>query len=250
VFLNISKLFPNYLKIKFLDYISSHPYVYKKISEKIECESKKYYGITAEQAIIKLIRDFDFVTVLDVGSGEGVHSRLFLEAGKAVTSLDYGDSIYFEKCSEKQNVIRCDYYKFIPDKVFDCVWASHVLEHQPNPNLFLKRIYNDLKPGGIAAITVPPLKNEIVGGHVNLYNAGLLLYQMVLAGFDCSNASVATYGYNISVIVCKPEIDLDLSMLSFDSGDINKISRYLPDSICNLINDKDLFNGDISSINW
>ena len=76
-------------------------------------------------------------------------------------------------------------------------------EHQVNPNLFLKKIFNDLKEGGVLAITVPPLKHEIVGGHVTLWNAGLTMYQLVLAGFNCKNISIKSYGYNISVVLKK-----------------------------------------------
>lgn len=100
-------------------------------------------------------------------------------------------------------------------------------------------MYSDLKDDGIAALTVPPLKHEIVGGHVNLYNAGLLLYQMILAGFDCRNASIHTYDYNISIIVRKDRY-VDLSGLTFDSGDINYLKQYFPVSVQRLIAESDL----------
>jgi hypothetical protein len=81
------------------------------------------------------------------------------------------------------------------------VWCSHVLEHQPNAGLFLAKLIRDCRDGGILAITVPPAKTEIVGGHVSLWNAGLLLYRLALTGIDCRDARVKTYGYNVSVIV-------------------------------------------------
>lgn len=100
-----------------------------------------------------------------------------------------------------------------------------------------------LKDGGVLAITVPPLKREIVGGHVSLWNAGLLLYRLILAGFDCQNASVLTYGYNISVIIEKRRIDLP-SDLKFANGDLEKLSDYFPFDV------KQGFDGDIAMINW
>ena len=122
-------------------------------------------------------------------------------------------------------------------------WASHVLEHQANPNLFLKKIHSNLKENGILAITVPPLKHEIVGGHLTLWNAGLLLYQLVLAGFNCSDASILTYGYNISIIIRKRSIS-DFPELSFDKGDIKKLSNYFP------VGFEEPFNGNIRRLNW
>ena len=73
---------------------------------------------------------------------------------------------------------------------------------------------------------------------------GLLLYNLVIAGFDCSEASCITYDYNIGIIVRKKEIDLTKLNLSFDKGDIEKLSKYFP------MNVSHGFNGDIKKINW
>ena len=94
------------------------------------------------------------------------------------------------------------------------------------------------------------IKNEIVGGHLSLWNAGLLLYQLVIAGFDCKDAIVKKYGYNISVIVKKNEIDIK-NKLVYDNGDISTIKQYLPKQIKYDINFKDIsFCGDIENIGW
>lgn len=100
------------------------------------------------------------------------------------------------------------------------------------------------------AITVLPLKNEIVGGHLSLWNAGLLLYQLVIAGFDCREAIVKKYGYNISVIGRKNKINMK-NKLVYDNVDISTIKQYLPKQIKYDNNFKDIsFCGDIESIGW
>ena len=97
---------------------------------------------------------------------------------------------------------------------------------------------------------MPPLKDRIVAGHVSLWNAGLLLYRLVLAGFDCSEASVRSYGYNVSVILKKKAIDI-LGELVFDAGDIETIKPYLPEQIEYIPDLRDLsYDGRIDSINW
>ena len=106
----------------------------------------------------------------------------------------------------------------------------------------MKKCFDDIDEGGIFAVTVPPLKHEIVGGHVTLWNAGLLLYQLILAGFDCSSASVKTYGYNISVIVRKKAATLP--RLRMDFGDIEALSHYFPFPVANG------FDGRILEVNW
>ena len=212
---------------------------------------KDYSNILGYEAIYKLLNNYNFKTVLDIDSGEGLHSEIFKEYGKIVTSLDYGKSPYALDSNNKQDIIIADFMQYdFKDKIFDAIWCCHILEHSLNTNLFLEKINSILKEGGVLAITVPPLKNEIVGGHLSLYNAGLLLYQLVIAGFDCKDAIVKKYGYNISVIVKKNEIDIK-NKLVYDNGDISTIKQYLPKQIKYDINFKDIsFCGDIESIGW
>ena len=202
-------------------------------------------------AICKMIADYEFNTVLDIGCGDGKHSEIFKSCGKTVTSLDYGKSPYFENNKAKQNIIISDFmeYDFQSNK-YDAIWCCHVLEHTLNPNLFLRKINSVLNENGVLAITVPPLKHEIVGGHISLWNGGLLLYHLILAGFDCKNAILKKYGYNISIILNKTFIDIKKALV-FDNGDISAIKEYLPQNIVYNPCMQDLsFNGDIDNINW
>lgn len=125
---------------------------------------------------------------------------------------------------------------------FDAIWCCHVLEHQRNVGAFLEKCFADLKDGGWLAVTVPPRKDEIVGGHLTLWNAGLLLYNLILAGFDCSGASVKTYGYNVSVIVRKRRANLPA--LKMDCGDIESLAEFFPMPV------EQGFSGLIGGINW
>ena len=212
---------------------------------------KDYSNILGYEAIYKLLNNYNFKTVLDIGSGEGLHSEIFKEYGKIVTSLDYGKSPYVLDSNNKQDIIIADFMKYdFKDKKFDAIWCCHILEHSLNSNLFLEKINSILEADGVLAITVPPLKNEIVGGHLSIWNAGLLLYQLVIAGFDCKDAIVKKYGYNISIIVKKNEIDIK-NKLVYDNGDISTIRPYLPKQIKYDINFKDIsFCGDIENIGW
>ncbi|TWU67667.1 class I SAM-dependent methyltransferase [Crateriforma conspicua] len=198
--------------------------------------------LLAMDALETALKHCDFQTVLDVGSGAGKHAELFHQHGKSVTTIDFGKSIYYQKRDQHRTDIIADYYKYQFDHPFDLVWASHVLEHQPNPNDFLKKVHRDTKEGGWVVITVPPLKHQIVGGHLSLWNAGMLLYHLVFAGFDCRTAWVKRSGYNISVIVDKRSIVLP--ELHYDSGDINRLSAFLPHGL------GEGFDGNIRSMNW
>ena len=202
-------------------------------------------------AMQKLLKDYEFTSVLDIGSGEGVHADILQSHNKIVTTIDYGDSIYFERADiagTARSTIIADFNEYNFTSKYDAVWCSHVLEHQPNPNIFLIKIYSLLKEGGVLAITVPPSRNTMSGGHLSNWNAGLLLYNLVLAGFDCSEASILKYGYNISLIVEKsPAV---FPPLSYDSGDLRKIKKCLPDVRFFSSENDDPFNGNIFKINW
>lgn len=184
-----------------------------------------------------LIDDRDFQTVLDIGSGAGEQAEALRRHGKQVTELDYGESPSFLSRDDGGAVIIGDFLQTRFETPFDCVIASHVLEHQLNVNAFLKAMHASVREGGIVALSVPPLKHQIVGGHVTVWNAGLVLYNLVLAGFDCRTPWVRQYGYNISVVIQKRTISPE--GLVFDNGDIDRIAPFLPEGF------GEGFNGDI-----
>lgn len=135
-----------------------------------------------------------------------------------------------------------DYLDFTFGDCFDAIWCSHTLEHQRNPGLFLEKIRHDVKPGGVVAITVPPYRAEVAGGHIHLGNEFHLIYNMVLAGFDCSKARVNLYGYNISVLV--ERVDAELPELLMDQGDIKKLAPFFPWKL------KEGQDGRLGPVNW
>lgn len=210
----------------------------------------KKYNIFSSEAIEKLLSDYNFQTVLDIGCGEGIHSDIFLDNKKNVTAIDYGESVYFKNNKNKIATIIADFNTYEFKQKYDCVWCSHVLEHQVNPNSFLSKIHSLLNDGGVLAVTVPPSKSDIVGGHVVMWNAGILLYNLVLAGFDCSKAKIKMYDYNVSIIVKKGK-KINIENLEFDAGDISKIKKYLPKKINFRKNEHDIyFDGVIKELNW
>jgi SAM-dependent methyltransferase len=175
------------------------------------------------EALIRLLEYTNVKTVLDIGCGEGVQASLLHDAGKRVTTISLlppADIVGNYNC-------------LLFPEPFDAIWASHVLEHQPNVHDFLTKCYLDLKDDGILAITVPPHKDAIVGGHVALFNPGILIYNLILAGFDCSEARVSplyagaiTIPYNISVIVRKKRANLP--QLTYDHGDVCRLAEFFP----------------------
>jgi len=204
-----------------------------------------------EAALNILLSEYSAIkTVLDVGAGCGDHTKKFLQAKKRVVAIDLnprGPLIGLRnEFMDSLDIVQEDINTWDSYEQFDCVWASHVLEHQLNVHNFLMKLFSLTKEGGVLAITIPPAKNAIVGGHVTIWNAGLLLYNLVLAGFNCKQARVKKYGYNISLIVTKESIQSEVyDKLIYDAGDLDTLSSYFP-----VGHNYQGFNGDISELNW
>ena len=185
----------------------------------------------ADQCLSRLLEYKRLQSVLDVGSGAGQHAAVLKANGFKVTTV-----------SLKPPADIIGDFMGVDVGKFDCVWLSHVFEHTLNPHDFLRRCYDILNERGVLAITVPPLKHNVVGGHINLFNMGVLLYRLVLAGFDCRNARVGSYGYNLSVIVEKES--LALPHLDMDCGDIEKLKSFFPVEV------SQNFDGQIPNVRW
>ena len=175
--------------------------------------------------------------VLDVGSGQKEkHAELIRQAGHTVETVDFYDN----------NTYTGDYNSLEIKKVYDGIWCAHCLEHQLNVQSFLKKIKSNLKEGGWLAITVPPLKHQIVSGHLSLWNAGLLLYNLIIAGFNCEDAKVKTYDYNISIVVKNKSFESP--QLNYNYGDLVTLYDYFPKQLER--NKKGFFDGQIKELNW
>ena len=172
--------------------------------------------ITATLALskfVELAKTQDKKSLLDIGCGKHQpHCAKFREQKtfKEISTCDF-----FNNNDYKGLFTEIDF----EGKQFDAVWCAHVLEHQENVGAFLRKIHSVTKEGGLVAITVPPMKHNIVGGHLTLWNIGLLYYNIILAGFDCSNAFHKQYNYDQSIILNKKTIK-NMPALNYDCGDI------------------------------
>lgn len=154
--------------------------------------------------------------VANVGAGDGREAAVMREHGLEPVEFDYGRTgIRYEHCP-----MRPAHY--------DGIYCAHTLEHMRNVGQVLDRFFLELKTGGLLAVVVPPLKHQIVGGHLSLWNAGLLVYNLIRARFDCRDAAVASYGYNVAVLVRKRPATFDDRALVEDCGDIERLAPFFP----------------------
>ncbi|MCI8462030.1 MAG: class I SAM-dependent methyltransferase [Lachnospiraceae bacterium] len=202
--------------------------------------------LTAQDALAKCAEDSSIDTVLDVGCGKGNHSGVFLEYGKKVTGIDAGFT-----CRIRDNYsfdfIQDDFMAHDFSEQYDLVWCAHVLEHQLSVGDFIKKLFACCKDNGKVAVTVPNEPGRVIEGHVNNWNAGLLMYNIIQCGYSCRHAAVKTYSGNVSVIVPKEPICKD-----YDYRAVNDSHAYFPVNMKCGSNRFGgiMFDGNIEELNW
>lgn len=177
------------------------------------------------------IKKLNFKSVLDVGSGGGYHANEFELSGSDVTCVDYGTSIYAKESKiDNLKIISVDFNKFDPPEKYDLVWASHILEHQRNAGLFIEKLIECCSDNGYICITLPDPHRNLWGGHLSIWSPGLLAYNVVLCGIDLSTSTYIR-GTNEFSLIFKP-IKFSLpNNLTYDNGDLLKLSPYLPKNL-------------------
>ena len=92
--------------------------------------------------------------ILEIGAGTGFQAKMLQERGLDVDALDLADGNY--RSHELFPVATYDGHTLpFPDRTFDVVFSSNVLEHIPHVVEFQTEILRVLKVGGIAVHIVP-----------------------------------------------------------------------------------------------
>ncbi|MBR7191048.1 methyltransferase domain-containing protein [Gordonia sp. JH63] len=168
--------------------------------------------------------DFDRLGVgpgtkaIDIGAGQGRHSFEMFRRGAEVIAFDMSESDMSDvgemfdammaeghvpasakARAEVGDALRLPY----ADNSFDVVLMSEILEHIPTDEGAINEMVRVLKPGGVAAVTVPrywPEKvcwalsdeyHEVEGGHVRIYKASELAGKLQRAGLEVTGTDHA-----------------------------------------------------------
>ena len=207
-----------------------------------------YRPLVAKQDyFLSYILKYDFKNILDVGMGRSPYIvDTLIKNGRKVTSIDIKKLTDYE--NEDFRFIEGNFLEHsFGGQAFDAILASHVLEHNLNVGRFLDRVYNMLTENGTFFCLVPPHKTSIVGGHVIIgWNIGVLMYDLIMCGFNVREGRFKKLGYNIAAFVQKREDKSLPSDLILDNGDIEKLKDYFPNSTYF----KNRFEGDLPEWNW
>lgn len=99
-------------------------------------------------------------SILDVGCGSAWVARHFADQDTAVYSMDVSATNPVTALKkypfEKHFGVVGDAYTIpFASETFDCVIAAEVMEHTPDPKLFITNLLKVLKPGGTLIVTTP-----------------------------------------------------------------------------------------------
>ena len=123
------------------------------------------------QRLIKIIKknfkqSFNKKNVLEIGCGTGYLLSLIKKMGAYVQGLEPSRVKKIKKIDIKNEF----FLKKKFNKKFDLILSNAVLEHEFNPNKFLKKTFKDLNYGGMQFLCVPDYTNLIKNGDPTLIN--------------------------------------------------------------------------------
>lgn len=96
------------------------------------------------------------------------------------------------------------------------------LQKQPNLRDYLEDLRHKVQVDGPVGFVVPNAHFELVNDHVNLFTEGTLIYNLVLAGWNCRDAVVRIGPRHIEVILRRVDIP------ELTSTRIDDIAIYTP----------------------
>ena len=92
--------------------------------------------------------------VLEIGAGAGWQANMLTSKGYQVTALDIPDSNY-AAVRERHITIYDGVHIPAPDRYFDVIFSSNVLEHVTDLHALQEEMFRVLKPGGTAIHIMP-----------------------------------------------------------------------------------------------
>lgn len=186
-------------------------------------------------------------SVLELGYGEGNFTAELINRNFKPTVIDGSDILLKEAKrlhGDKVNVECCLFEEFNPIQKFDCILATHVLEHVDDPVFLLKRMKSWLNINGRIVVIVPnkesihrqlavimglqnkldSLSNrDLLVGHQRVYSIDSLSDDFIKAGFEIKEKS----GFFLKVLP-------NSMMLSYSNDLIealNLISKCIPSNL-------------------
>jgi 2-polyprenyl-3-methyl-5-hydroxy-6-metoxy-1,4-benzoquinol methylase len=109
---------------------------------------------------------------LDVGCSTGAFLEGLQKEGYDAEGIDISQIAIDEARRKGLNAHRATIEDFAPEAPYATITVFDVIEHLPDPFLFLSRVYDLLSPGGVVALTTPDTNSlhcRLMGRHWYFY---------------------------------------------------------------------------------
>jgi len=174
----------------------------------------------------QLLKGYEFSSAIDVGCGVGDFYSMLNEKGCRINGvgvdvIDPSDLLYSDF-----HYVRKNFTEYETEDTFDLVFSSHTIEHVQDTGVFLKKFFSLCREDGVFCLIWPPPKKHIVGGHLHVFNPGLMLYNIVRLGIDCRNVKIFKSGYNLAIM--GQFKTFELPELTFNRFELELLSDYFP----------------------
>lgn len=112
-------------------------------------QAEKKHDSAGKRIAFSFVPDGHGKSALDIGCRDGYWSERLKEKGYAVSALDLEPMYVGALTHDVEDGLP------YPDKSFDLIWCTEVIEHLRNPETLLREVERVVLPGGIAIFTTP-----------------------------------------------------------------------------------------------
>jgi len=135
--------------------------------------------------------------VLDVGCGQGLAMRQFIQEGLNPTGIALGEDVQICQ-KEGLNVLEMDQsFLDFADSTFDIIWCRHALEHSVFPFFTLTELHRLLTGSGILYVEVPApdtsCHHETNLNHYSVLGKSMWVSLFERAGFAIEDSLVINF---------------------------------------------------------
>jgi len=214
---------------------------------------ERYQGPVFEHHSIlrRFLTKADGRDAIEIGCVPGNYMiYLAKEFGYRVSGIDYSDNLPYAHENLRLNglseaeLFNCDFFQFLPPRLYDLVFSSGFVEHFDDYELVVKRHEALAAPGGLVVIIVPNLTHlhralcgyfapEILSVHrFPLMHAKVLSKTLESAGLEVIHCAYhrtfrPTYNLPHSVDLCSRAVQKGLRLMRLDDIGNRFASPYL-----------------------
>lgn len=156
----VSSIFNKHLKghFNYAEHYQKDAEVYNYFKQE-KSKATKNEVVRLHQTIVNIVPK-NARLILDVGCGNGWLAKYFTKRNKKVISMDISTVNPIRALKENPNenhaALVADVFNLpIKNNLVDCIVASEIIEHVPDPKLFVDKLIEKLKPRGKLIITTP-----------------------------------------------------------------------------------------------